>query len=107
MGNPKDYPVYWDKILINASGYKPVNRPLKSLWVKVSWAKARKIERDENEESLRLAPDRAFNAIMFSAMSYGSISYNAHAGSQAKSSESLQHGEGGLHEDFTNTATIR
>lgn len=41
--------------------------------------------------------------VMFSAMSYGSISYNAHA-ALAKAAEKLgicyNTGEGGLHEDF-------
>ena len=45
--------------------------------------------------------------IMFSAMSYGSISYNAHE-SLARASKELgiyyNTGEGGLHEDFYHTA---
>ena len=44
--------------------------------------------------------------IMFSAMSYGSISYNAHE-SLARAATELgtfyNTGEGGLHKDFTNT----
>ncbi len=44
---------------------------------------------------------------MFSAMSYGSISYNAHE-SLARAATELgvcyNTGEGGLHEDFTVTA---
>ena len=33
MGNPKEYPVYWDKILLNASQVtNPPIDPLRSLW---------------------------------------------------------------------------
>lgn len=45
--------------------------------------------------------------VLFSAMSYGSISYNAHA-CLARAAQELgicyNTGEGGLHEDFTPTA---
>ena len=51
MGNPKDYPVYWDKILINASqvtnpSIDPLREPMET---KVFLGKnPEKIERDEN-----------------------------------------------------------
>jgi glutamate synthase domain-containing protein 2 len=64
-----------------------------------------KIERDKNGNIINnLTPQLKLNVpIMFSAMSYGSISYNAHE-SLARAAEELgtfyNTGEGGLHEDF-------
>lgn len=108
MGNPKDYPVYWDKILINASqvtnpSIDPLREPMET---KVFLgAKPKKIERDEFGNLVNnLSPQLKLEApIMFSAMSYGSISYNAHE-SLARAAKELgilyNTGEGGLHEDF-------
>ena len=108
MGNPKNYPIYWDKILINASqvtnpSIDPLREPMET---KVFLgAKPRGITRDENGEiQCDLAPQiKLETPIMFSAMSYGSISYNAHA-SLARAAKELgicyNTGEGGLHEDF-------
>lgn len=108
MGNPKNYPIYWDKILINASqvtnpSIDPLREPMET---KVFLgAKPRGITRDKNGEiQCDLAPQiKLETPIMFSAMSYGSISYNAHA-SLARAAKELgicyNTGEGGLHEDF-------
>jgi glutamate synthase domain-containing protein 2 len=108
MGNPKQYPVYWDKILINASqvtnpSIDPLREPMET---RVSLGKRPDgIERDENGEiKTELPPMIDLSMpVMFSAMSYGSISYNAHA-SLARAAEELgimyNTGEGGLHEDF-------
>ena len=63
------------------------------------------IERDKNGKIVtKLAPQLTLSTpIMFSAMSYGSISYNAHD-SLARAATELgilyNTGEGGLHEDF-------
>ena len=67
--------------------------------------KPEKIERDEKGNlKCQLPPQLELSMpVMFSAMSYGSISYNAHA-SLARASKELgilyNTGEGGLHEDF-------
>src|SRR5699024_6871794 len=64
-----------------------------------------KVERDENGNlTCQLSPQLELSMpVMFSAMSYGSISYNAHA-SLARAATELgilyNTGEGGLHEDF-------
>ena len=108
MGNPKPFPVYWDKILINAS--QVTNPPIDPLREPMETrvflgAKPEELERDEEgnliprlEQQLELSMP-----VMFSAMSYGSISYNAHA-SLARAATELgiyyNTGEGGLHEDF-------
>ena len=108
MGNPKPFPVYWDKLLINASQVtNPSIDPLReSMETRVFLGKkAQRIERDENGRLIcDLPPQLSLSMpVMFSAMSYGSISYNAHA-SLARAATELgilyNTGEGGLHEDF-------
>ena len=108
MGNPKPLPVYWDKILINASqvtnpSIDPLREPMET---KVFLGKKpSQIEKDENGQIIcKLEPQLELSMpVMFSAMSYGSISYNAHK-SLATAAKELgilyNTGEGGLHEDF-------
>ena len=108
IGNPKPLPVYWDKILINASqvtnpSIDPLREPMET---KVFLGKKPdRIERDKDGNLVNnLTPQiELAMPVMFSAMSYGSISYNAHA-SLARAAEELgicyNTGEGGLHEDF-------
>ena len=108
MGNPKPLPVYWDKILINAS--QVTNPPIDPLREPMETRvflgkKPASIERDTNGRiKFELPPQIELDMpVMFSAMSYGSISYNAHA-SLARAASELgilyNTGEGGLHEDF-------
>ena len=108
MGNPNPLPVYWDKILINASqvtnpSIDPLREPMET---KVFLGKKpSKIERDEKGEIINnLTPQIELSMpVMFSAMSYGSISYNAHKSLAMAATELgilYNTGEGGLHEDF-------
>lgn len=108
MGSPREFPVYWDKILINASqvtnpSIDPLREPMETRVF--LGKKPETISRDENGQlSCALPPQLELSMpVMFSAMSYGSISYNAHA-SLAKAATQLgiyyNTGEGGLHEDF-------
>lgn len=108
MGNPENYPVYFDKILINAS--QVTNPPIDPLREPMETTvflgkKQEKITRDENGDIIdNSTPQIKLSVpIMFSAMSYGSISYNAHE-SLARAATELgilyNTGEGGLHEDF-------
>lgn len=108
MGNPQDYPVYFDKILVNASqvtnpSIDPLREPMET---RVSLGKRTgEIRRDNNGNIITEKPPRLELSmpIMFSAMSYGSISYNAHK-CLAEAAERLgvyyNTGEGGLHKDF-------
>ena len=108
MGNPKPFPVYWDRILINASqvtnpSIDPLREPMET---RVSLGKKPgQISRNaDGSLKTELPPSLELELpVMFSAMSYGSISYNAHA-SLARASAELgtfyNTGEGGLHEDF-------
>lgn len=108
MGNPENYPVYFDKMLINASqvtnpSIDPLREPMET---KVFLGgRPQTIQRDEKGQLVNnLSPMISLSMpIMFSAMSYGSISYNAHE-SLARAAEALgilyNTGEGGLHENF-------
>ena len=83
MGNPKPLPVYWDKILINASqvtnpSIDPLREPMET---KVFLGKKNTPVERNADGSLKtdLPPQLELSMpVMFSAMSYGSISYNAH-----------------------------
>ncbi|MBR6873925.1 MAG: alpha-hydroxy-acid oxidizing protein [Ruminococcus sp.] len=108
MGNPKPLPVYWDRILINAS--QVTNPPIDPLREPMETRvflgkKPDKVRRDAQGNLItETAPQLELSMpVMFSAMSYGSISYNAHA-SLARAATELgicyNTGEGGLHEDF-------
>ncbi len=108
MGNPKPLPVYWDRILINASQVTnpPIDPLREPMETKVFLGKKPdKILRRANGELITQLPPQIELSmpVMFSAMSYGSISYNAHA-SLARAATELgicyNTGEGGLHEDF-------
>lgn len=108
MGTPKNYPIYWDKILINASqvtnpSIDPIREPMETrtfLGKKnptIQYDEKGEIRTDETPFVELETP------IMFSAMSYGSISLNAHK-ALAKSAKDLgimyNCGEGGLHKSL-------
>lgn len=108
MGTPKPLPVYWDKILINASqvtnpSIDPLREPMETRTY--LGKKPGRIERGADGKLVtNLTPQLELAVpVLFSAMSYGSISYNAHA-SLARAAQELgicyNTGEGGLHEDF-------
>lgn len=108
MGNPENFPVYFDKILINASqvtnpSIDPLREPMETRVFLGS--KPDKIEKDEKGRIIKNYPPhiRLSMPVMFSAMSYGSISYNAHE-SLARAAEEIgilyNTGEGGLHENL-------
>ncbi|MCR5732148.1 MAG: alpha-hydroxy-acid oxidizing protein [Sphaerochaetaceae bacterium] len=108
MGNPKKFPVYFDRILINASQVTnpPIDPLREPMETKVFLGKKpSEIERDRDGKiKCKLEPQIELSMpVMFSAMSFGSISYNAHA-ALAKAASELgilyNTGEGGLHEDF-------
>lgn len=108
MGCPVKYPVYFDRLLLNASqvtnpSIDPLREPMETVVYLGSRPKA--IERDGRGNLINnLKPQLKLNIpIVFSAMSYGSISYNAHAAlAQAAQELGIMYntGEGGLHDDF-------
>jgi glutamate synthase domain-containing protein 2 len=108
MGNPKPFPIYWDKMLLNASqvtnpSIDPLREPMET---KVMIGrKPEKLEFDAKGKLVTNMPPQVELSIpiMFSAMSYGSISRNAHE-SLARAATELgicyNTGEGGLNRDF-------
>ena len=105
MSNNKPYPIYWDKILLNASqvtnpSIDPLREPMEIRTF--LGRKPKKLEFDENGKlKTRLEPQIQLETpIMFSAMSFGSISFNAQK-SLAMAAKELgtlfNTGEGGLH----------
>lgn len=108
MGNPKEYPVYWDKILLNASQVTnpPIDPLREPMETKVFLGKKPKNVSFNEDGSVKTETTPTLELstpIMFSAMSYGSISRNAHE-SLARAATELgifyNTGEGGLHKDF-------
>lgn len=108
MGNPREYPVYWDKILLNASQVtNPPIDPLREPMETKTFLgkKEQEIHYDENGRAeFKHNPCLELDVpVMFSAMSFGSISKNAHE-SLARAAQELgtyyNTGEGGLHKDF-------
>lgn len=108
MGNPEPYPVYFDHLLINASqvtnpSIDPLREPMETRVF--LGTKPQKIERGRNGELLtRQAPYLDLSLpVMFSAMSYGSVSFNVHR-CLARAARELgiyyNTGEGGLHKDL-------
>ena len=108
MGNPRSFPVYWDRILINASqvtnpSIDPLREPMET---RVSLGKKpSRITRGADGRLICDIPPQIELSmpVMFSAISYGSISYNAHAALARAATELgilYNTGEGGLHEDF-------
>nr|WP_302598304.1 glutamate synthase-related protein [uncultured Cellulosilyticum sp.] len=108
MGNPEPFPVYWDKMLINASQVTnppidPLREPMETQTFLGKKSSTIKFDKDRNIISNEHPNLKLEVPIMFSAMSYGSISKNAHE-SLARAAEELgtfyNTGEGGLHKDF-------
>ena len=129
MGSDKPYPVYWDHMLFNASqvtnpSIDPLREPMeiktfigkKSHKLEfeetdggVNKSKAKNISGGSGEHGkirlkLKISPQLELSTpIIFSAMSYGSISFNACRSLAAASSEFGTYyntGEGGLHRDL-------
>ena len=108
MGNPGTLPVYWDRLLINASQVTnpPIDPLREPMETRVFLGK--KPERLRRGDAGRLIPEltpqiELSMPVMFAAMSYGAISFPAHL-SLARAAEALgiccNTGEGGLHEDL-------
>lgn len=108
MGNDRPYPIYWDHLLLNASQVtNPSIDPLREPMELRTYLgrKPKQLELDYSGETLRmkepLFPQLKLEVpILFSAMSYGAISYNA-CESLTRAAEALgiycNTGEGGLH----------
>lgn len=108
MGSPEKKKIYWDSIIINASqvtnpSIDPLREPMETRVF--LGGKDSSIERDSHGHIVPHDRPQLIleTPIMFSAMSYGSISYNCHKALAMASKELgtfYNTGEGGLHEDL-------
>ncbi len=108
MGNPNDFPIYWDKMLINASqvtnpSIDPLREPMET--GVILGRKPEKLEFDKHGKLLTKLPPQVKLSVpvMFSAMSFGSISRNAHEALARAATELgilYNTGEGGLAKEF-------
>ena len=109
MGNPQQYPLYWDHLLLNASqvtnpSIDPLREPMETRVLLGSRPDALKVNEREHTVETKMPPQIKLDVpLMFSAMSFGSISLNAQK-SLAMAAEELgtyfNTGEGGLHKDL-------
>lgn len=106
MGTDKDYPVYWDHLLLNASQVtNPSIDPLREPMELITYLGGKPDKLDIDEKTLELKtkmlPQVKLNVpIMFSAMSYGAVSLNVQKSLAKAASETgtmWNTGEGGLH----------
>ncbi|MHB1652856.1 MAG: glutamate synthase-related protein [Desulfitobacteriaceae bacterium] len=107
MGNDRPYPIYWDHLLLNASqvtnpSIDPLREPMELKTYLGRKPDSLKVENGRLVEDI--PPQLELEVpIMFSAMSYGSISLNA-IKSLAAAAETVgtlyNTGEGGLHRDL-------
>lgn len=108
MGTPEKRGIYWDRITLNASqvtnpSIDPLREPMETRVFLGS--KPKRIERSPDGSLMNnLTPQLKIDVpMLFSAMSYGSVSYNVHA-ALARAARELgtfyNTGEGGLHPDF-------
>ena len=109
MGNDKPYPIYWDKMLLNASqvtnpSIDPLREPMELKTFIGSKPEGLDIEKkSDGDYDIKTTLNNQIELsvpIMISAMSYGSVSYNVAASIARAVSEIgtlYNTGEGGLH----------
>lgn len=108
MGTVKPYPLYWDKLLINAAqvtnpSIDPLREPMETRTF--LGRSAVEIERDSEGRLVNTLPPHLTleTPILFAAMSYGAVSYPCHQ-ALAQAAEALgtfyNTGEGGLHRNL-------
>ncbi|MBO8159108.1 glutamate synthase-related protein [Thermosyntropha sp.] len=106
MGNDRPYPVYWDKMVLNASQVtNPSIDPLREP-IELKVFLGRKSALNEKDEVFKddIFPWLELDLpVMFSAMSFGSVSLNVHK-ALARAAETMgtywNAGEGGVHADL-------
>lgn len=112
MGNAKDYPIIYDRLVLDACqvtnpSIDPLREPMELrtyLGQKPSKLDIRKQENGEIELNTKLSPNLELQTpMMIGHMSYGAISLNAQlslAKAAAKTGTYMGTGEGGLHKDI-------
>ena len=97
MGNPADYPIYWDHLLLDASqvtnpSIDPLREPMELRTYLGKKPDRVEVVRDEKSGKAtlktRLAPQLKLEyPFIFSAMSYGALNLNAHRAMAAAAEE--------------------
>lgn len=109
MGNPEPYPIYWDHLLLNASqvtnpSIDPLREPMETRVLLGSRPRSLKVNERTRTLIDKMPPQLKLDVpIMFSAMSFGSVSLNtqkALAIAAEKLGTYFNTGEGGLHKDL-------
>ena len=109
MGNPRHYPVYWDHLLLNASqvtnpSIDPLREPMETRVFLGGRPAALRVDERQGQVITKMPPHIRLDVpLMFSAMSFGSISLNAQkalAMAAAELGTYFNCGEGGLHADL-------
>lgn len=109
MGNPEPYPIYWDRLLLNASqvtnpSIDPLREPMETRVLLGSRPRMLKVNERERTVVNQTPPQLKLDVpLMFSAMSFGSISLNAQKALAMAASELgtyFNTGEGGFHKDL-------
>ena len=107
MGNDREFPVYWENMLLNASqvtnpSIDPLREPMELRTFLGRRPRSLKIK--DGKLETRMPPQLKLDVpVMFSAMSFGSISLNAVKSlARAAAAEGIFYntGEGGLHRDL-------
>lgn len=111
MGCDRDFPIYWDKIVIDASqvtnpSIDPLREPMELRTYLGAKPDSLEIEKDAERFKMKteISPNLILSTpILFSAISYGAISYNT-CESFARAAHELgtyyNTGEGGLHKNL-------
>ncbi len=112
MGSPVDIPVYWDRLLLDASqvtnpSIDPLREPMELKTFLGSKPKNVEIETGKDGKAklkTKLTPQLEINyPIMFAAMSFGAINFNLHRAMARAATETgtcYNTGEGGLHKSL-------
>ena len=109
MGNPKPYPIYFDNLLLNASqvtnpSIDPLREPMETRVFLGSRPTVIKVNEKTKTVETKMPPQLKLDVpVMFSAMSFGSISLNAQKSLAIAARELgtfFNTGEGGLHRDL-------
>jgi len=111
MGNPKDYPIFWDHMLLDACqvtnpSIDPLREPMELRTFVGRKPDSLEVSKKNGNVKLetKIAPQLTLEIpVLFSAMSYGAISYNtclSLARASKQTGTFYNTGEGGLHKDL-------
>lgn len=109
MGNPEPYPIYWDHLLLNASqvtnpSIDPLREPMETRVLLGSRPSMLKINERKRTLVDDMPPQLKLDVpVMFSAMSFGSVSLNTQLALAMAAKELgtyFNTGEGGLHSNL-------